>query len=130
MKTVRLVLGFLSGAFLLLSGLAHSILGWKGLSAELAKAQVPSDMIQAVAIGWHFGGAAMLAFGIIVLWSFIDRARGRVVSTRPVALIGLLYVAFGGWALVVSNMSPFFLMFVVLGVLLLAASWQPKGEGA
>lgn len=83
MTRVRTVLGLIAGAILVLSSAAHSFLGWKALQARLVTAQAPSDLIQGLAIGWHFAGAAMLAFGIIVLAIFAKRLRGEVVSSLP-----------------------------------------------
>ena len=126
MKRLQLVLGFLGGALLLLSAAAHSVLGWKGISAELAKARVPSDLIQGLEMGWHFGGALTLAVGCIVILLFVSVAKGQPVSLRPVIVIALVYLGFGGWALVFSHMDPFCLIFIIPGLILLAASWQPS----
>jgi hypothetical protein len=46
------------------------------------------------------------------------------VSFRPVGFIALVYMLFGLWALRASNLDPFFLVFVVPGLLLAAASWR------
>jgi hypothetical protein len=68
-------------------------------------------------IGWHFAGVAMLTFGAMVVAAFIQVLRGRAVSLAPAMLIATVYLAFGAWALLVSG-DPFFLVFVVPGVLL------------
>ena len=60
----------------------------------------------------------MLTFGILVLMIFVRR-----MPSLPAFAIGVLYVAFGAWALAVSNFDPFFAIFIVPGVLLLIAAW-------
>jgi len=126
MKRLRLVLGFVGGTLLLLSSALHSILGWKATSAELAKTNVPPDLRQGLELGWHFGGALTLAVGCIVILSFVGLAKGQPVSLRPVTVIALVYLGFGGWVLAVTNGDPFAFMFIVPGLILLAASWPSK----
>ena len=61
MSRTRRVVGIVVGVFLLLSAVAHSLLGGEALRAELTAAQVPPDLLRGALIGWYFGGAAMLA---------------------------------------------------------------------
>lgn len=109
---------------LLLSSAAHSLLGWKALRAGLLQAHAPADLILDLSIGWHLAGVAMLIFSIVVIIVFTDVARGRAVSLRPALVIGIGYLAYGCWALAVSEMNPFFLVFIIPGVLLVIASWR------
>ena len=46
------------------------------------------------------------------------------MSLRPVAFIAAAYLLFGVWALGVSGLNPFFLVFVIPGVMLAAVSWR------
>ena len=119
----RILLGFVAGAMLIASSAAHSLLGWRQLRASLAKSEAPPDLVMGLSVGWHFAGVAMLAFGCIILSIFADLLRRRSVSVRPALLIALLYVAFGIWALIVSNNDPFFYVFIVPGFLLAVAAW-------
>ena len=52
----------------------------------------------------------------------VAAGRGRPVSLRPVLVIGLAYTVYGIWVVIASGLDPFFLVFVVPGVLLLAAA--------
>jgi len=122
MTRVRIVLGLIAGAVLVLSSAAHSFLGWKALQARLVTTQAPPDLIQGLAIGWHFAGAAMLAFGIIVLTIFAKRLRGEAVSSLPALIIAILYVISGVWAMLVTG-NPFFFIFIVPGLMLAVAAW-------
>ncbi len=76
-------------------------------------------------IGWQWGGVAMLGFAIICGAIFVHRLLGRTVSAFPALVTGLLYIAFGAFALNLSG-NPFFAVFIVPGALLLVASW-PSG---
>ena len=131
MTRVRSILGLIAGVIFVLSSAAHSLLGWKHLRTELSGALIPPDLLRAVAIGWHFGGVAMLAFCCIAIWSSIRHLKGGSVSSFPALVIAMAYLCFGTWALIVSHLNPFFLIFIVPGVLLTVASLpalQRQGE--
>ena len=121
----RYVLGMIVGVILILSSGAHSILGWKGLGAELAKTNAPATLVTNLEIGWLWGGAAILIFGIMVIVAFRERARHPGASLRPMLILGIAYTAFGVWA-IVRSASLFFLIFVVPGVMLIAAAWPDR----
>jgi len=129
MQRGRLGLGLIAGLMILASSAAHSLLGWPRLRHALTEADTPADLIVGLSIGWHFAGLAMLIFGALAILLFADALRGRPVSLRPVLLIGIAYLVFGTWSLTVSNLDPFFLAFLVPGVLLLVGSWGHAGEG-
>ena len=67
---------------LIVSSGAHSILGWRGIRAELAAARVPADLMLGLQLGWHFGGAAMLTMGVVLLVIYRQRLRGVAASLR------------------------------------------------
>lgn len=122
MARARAVLGIVVGASQILSAAAHSLLGWPGLQQELAAASVPPAVERGVEIGWHFGGVAMLGFGLVVISVFARRLRGEAASTLAPALIACAYLAFGAWALWRSDFEPFFMVFVVPEALLAIAA--------
>jgi hypothetical protein len=132
MLRLRLGLGYLGGVLLLVSSLAHSLLGWKAQSAALAQSQVPADLVMTLGVGWQFGGVAMFAFGCIVIWEIATLGRRGSLALWPVLLIGLVYVAFGVWARVLSRDSFFLFSFVIPGAILIAAAWpsRPRGTAA
>lgn len=117
MTRARAVAGLVAGVMMVLSSAAHSLVGWSQVRAPLDAAQVPPDRILGLGIGWHFGGAAMLTFGAIVIAAFVNVFRGRPASLATPFLIAVVYIAFGAWALLVSG-DPFFFIFIVPGVLL------------
>lgn len=132
MTRLRVILGLVAGVFLVLSSAAHSLLGWKQVHAELIAATTPSDLINGLALGWHFAGGAMLAFGLIVVTISIQRLRGATAtsstattsaSSTILAIIAALYLGFGAMALIAVGFDPFFVVvFIVPGLLLVAAA--------
>jgi hypothetical protein len=123
MRRPHAILGILTGVILLASAAMHSFMGWPALRASLTSAGVAPDLIAGLGIGWNFGGTCMTLFGVLALWLFGAALRGRPVSLRPLVLIGIAYAAFGVGALVAGDMNPFFLIFIVPGIMLAAAAW-------
>jgi hypothetical protein len=112
-------IGILAGVLIALSAGAHSFLGWPAIAGQLSATNTPADLVRGLRVAWQFGGVAMLAFAALVLMTFAPADGPR--STRSAMLIGVLYVAFGVWALA-STRDPFFFIFIVPGVLLVTAS--------
>lgn len=122
MERLRIGIGFLVALFFALSFVAHSILGWGAVQAELATAQVPDMLVLPLGIAWRLGGAAMLIFAGIVAQAFVSRVRGESPSMFAPALIGAGYLAYGTWAWVSSGFEAFFLLlFMIPGALLALA---------
>lgn len=127
MTTLRALAGLLAGVLMAASSYAHSVLGWPQLREQLAQHNVPSDLAKGLGVGWVFGGVCMLGFGLVVLWMFSQAWRAVPVALTPGRLIGLIYLAFGIGAMVVSGGDPFYAVFIVPALLLLYAS---LGSGA
>ena len=121
MSKARDLAGAIAALLILLSSAAHTLLGWKALSAELDAAHVQGNLLLGLRLGWYFGGLAMLLLGIILLALFGARLRGERRPLLPATVVAIGYLAFGAWALAVSG-DPFFTVFIVPGVLLTAAS--------
>ena len=130
MNRLRLVLGYLGGVLLVVSSAAHTLLGWRALSASLAQTQAPADVVTGLAIGWYFAGVAMFTFGCIVIWEMANVGRRGSLALWPVLLIGVMYAAFGVWARIVSNLNFFLLAFVIPGALLVMAAWPTRTPSA
>lgn len=113
----------LTGILLILSAGAHAFLGWPMVRSALQESRVDEGVIQAMGIGWLYGGAAMITFGILVLTLWRWTMTGRVTASTVAAQISLLYLGFGAWALVESAFDPQFIVFIVPGCLLGIASF-------
>jgi hypothetical protein len=129
MNRWRSILGLIAAFLLILSSAAHSILGWKELSTQLAATNAPGDLVLGLRLGWQFGGVVMLALGLMLGLLFLKRFRGSDTPTFPALIVGLAYLAFGGWALVVSRFDLFFLVFIIPGVLFVVASVGGRAKG-
>ena len=122
MHKTRPILGLVAGAMLILSAAAHSLLGGSAMKEQLAPFRLPEDLLRGVLVGWHFGGVAMLAFGMISVVLFGKRLTGEEVPSFPAWVIGSCYLAFGLAAFALSGFKPFYAVFIVPALLLLVAA--------
>lgn len=116
------------GILLVSSAAAHGFLGWPAMRDGLAEAQASEELTQAIGIGWLYGSAAMLAFGVLILQAWWWARTGKPGAAAVAGWISLLYLGFGGWAYVTSSFNPHFFAFIVPGVLL-AVAWLGVKEG-
>lgn len=92
------------------------------MSEQLAQTNAPPDLVLGLRMGWTFGGPVMLVLGILCISTFWKRFRGEAASTFAPVLIAIAYLAFGAFAAIATGGDPFFLLFIVPGVLLAIAS--------
>ena len=123
MARARAVLGLIAGVVIGLSSFAHSLAGWPKLRSDLVKSGTPADLIKSVELGWQFAGMAILVFGIISIFVFVNRLRRRQQSGFATLVIGIAYVVIGIWALAMAHVIFFLWVFVVPGALLIVASY-------
>jgi hypothetical protein len=121
MKT-KSVIGLVAGVMLILSAGAHTILGWKAMSEQLAQTNAPPHLVMGLRMGWTFGGPVMIVFGILCISTFLRRFRGEAARTLAPILIAIAYIGFAAWAAIETGGDPFFMLFLVPGVLLAIAS--------
>jgi hypothetical protein len=126
MKGWRLVIGIAASLLVLANGVMHTLFGWKAMRAPLDAAGLAPDVITNLSLGWTFGGVAMFGFGAIAIASFLARRANPQASLGPVAIIALAYILFGLGALASSGFNPFFLVFIVPGLLLGIAAWPAR----
>ena len=52
---IKTIFGLIGCLLLVLSSGAHSILGWKAMSEQLAQTNAPADLVLGLEIDWKFG---------------------------------------------------------------------------
>jgi hypothetical protein len=129
MSKPRDILGAITGAILIASSGAHSLMGWPVMRQKLSEASAPADLTMGLGIGWNFAGGAILTFGLIVLAVFAQRLRGRASPLVAPRLISVFYTLSGVWSYAISK-DTFFMIFIVPGILMAIAAFQPENGDA
>jgi len=93
--------------------------------------QFPMDpgMYKTLFLVWYFVSGAMVVFGAAIVWSAIRLRAGDAGGLFVARLIGALYLTFGVCAALYKRGDNFWLLFVVLGVLLLLSCFVLGKEG-
>ncbi len=92
--------------------------------------QFPIDhaISQTLYIVWYFASGTMLAFGATLVWTSFRLRAGDASSLFVAFPIGIFYLVTGICATIYRRGDPFWLFFVLLGVLLLGSSFVLKGS--
>lgn len=117
MRRAPAVAAAVAAAMMLLSAFAHSVLGWRAMGDALARTNAPADLVRGLGVGWVFGGACMLAFGLTVGWTSRALWGGATPSRVPLTIIAACYLLFGVGAMAVTGGDPFYVVFLVPGLL-------------
>ncbi len=123
---MRNIVVIVAGILMVLASLAHGLLGWPAVRAELVNEHANPELINGLAAGWLWGSACMLTFGAIVTISGVQMRRGSNSGTLAVRAIAVCFLVFGVLAFVLEGFAPHFLIFVVLGFLAAASFLSPS----
>ena len=121
------LLGYGGGLLMMASGAVHSLIGWPELQRSLRSAGTPAELALGLAVPWHFAGASMVGFGILILW-LISRRERTAASNGTLGVIGSIYVLFAAWALLAVKADAFLLIFMVPGLMVWGALWRGSRE--
>lgn len=93
------------------------------LAEVLARSPTVEPSLAAVLIVvWYFVSGCMLVFAAIAIWTWLRARRDERNMYFASDAVGVLYAVVGIVAVATTG-QPFFWVFLVLGVLLLASSW-------
>ena len=122
--SVRAPLLFAATALMGFAALTNAFVGLPHLQEDLVEIQVRPTLLRAVSVAMQFGAYAMFAFTLVVLHAAVRAARGGTTARLPLAIVAVLYAAFGIAAFVEAG-SPHALGYALAGVLVGAAAASP-----
>jgi hypothetical protein len=98
--------------------------GYSAVKVHEAIDQFPiaQPIYEALFVVWYMTSGVMLAFGTMIVWISLRLKAGDVSSLFVAYVIGVLYFVFGIAALVYRHGDPFWVLFIVLGALLVGTS--------
>jgi hypothetical protein len=116
MRHIRPALGILASVVMIASAVLHSVWGWPGLLVSVSNYSISPLVLTGLQVPWHLAGVGMFGFGAVSLAHYGSLAFGGRRDAWPVRIIGALYAGFGLWALATVARDPFFLTFVIPGL--------------
>lgn len=98
--------------------------GYSAVKVHEAIDQFPiaQPVYEALFIVWYMASGVMLAFGTMIVWIALRLKAGDASSLFVAYVIGVLYFILGIAALVYRHGDPFWVLFIVLGALLIGTS--------
>jgi hypothetical protein len=121
-RIIASVLYWLAASTIALGAFGHGFLGVRPVRAAVAASPLAPDIVHVLWIVWYFVSGSMLAFGAILLWAWPALRRGTSNRSGPVMIVGALYTITGIAAYAYSGHDPFWLMFLVQGVIVIGAT--------
>jgi hypothetical protein len=115
------VLYWLAGVTIALGSLGHGVAGTRAMEQALGATTLAPEWNEVIHIVWHFVTAMMVACGVIVLTGWFLARRGSRGAFIAPAIVAILYLGFGLTATVYQHGERFWLLFVLQGIVLLAA---------
>ncbi len=125
-RKVYSVLYWIAAVIIGLGAFGHGLGGAKQLHAALATVALNAGTRDVIWIVWYFVSGCMLFLGGLSIWAWYAMRQGRNVAVVPTS-IGVLYFVFGVSALAYGR-TPFWILFIVLGVMLLLATRGLRGQ--
>jgi len=110
-----------TGLLIGLGAFGHSFMGRRSLDAGLASLPIDAHTDKLIYLVWYFCGGCMLVFGVLVIWSAWQAARGNDRALFASGLTGVFYLTTGVLSLAAMR-EPFWSVFVILGGLSLVLS--------
>jgi hypothetical protein len=117
LNAIYWIIGLMIG----LGAYGHAFIGVRPIRAALAGVSLPTDIRQSIWVVWSFVSGAMLVCGVLIIWAWFEARQGRTQALMIPIIISVFYVVFGIGSFAYQR-SPFWLLFLAEGALLLAAT--------
>jgi hypothetical protein len=116
--TIRATLLFIAAALMGLAATVNAVIAVPHLRDDMAEINVRPTLLGAVSLGLYFGTFAMFGFTFIVLVAAIEASRGGRQAKPFLAIIAVVYAAFGGASFFAWKASAHTLGYLVIGVII------------
>jgi hypothetical protein len=121
MRKVASILYLLTGLVIGLGAFGHDS-NTRHLAEQFARfPALDADLVRIVYAVWHFCSGCMLVFGAIIVWTWLRARRGARGVFFASDAIGVFYLVAGAGCVIYTG-RPFFWLFTILGLLLLATA--------
>jgi hypothetical protein len=109
---------WITGWLIGLGAFGHGFTGVKPVRVALAAVPLPADVRGVIWIVWYFVSGCMLVFRGLIIGAWFAARRGRTQALVVPLVIARFYIATGVASYAYQH-NPFWLVFLVLGMLLL-----------
>jgi hypothetical protein len=129
MRRIAAALYWIAAITIALGAYGHGFVGVKPTRAAIEASSLDSHTVHVIWIVWYFVSGAMLAFGMLLFWAWPGFKPGAVSRAAAAWVIGALYLITGIAAYLYSGGEPFWLLFLVQGVMVLGSTAVLSAKG-
>jgi hypothetical protein len=117
LRPLASILYWFAAVVITLGAFGHGFVGVLPISEAIETSTLPPDVTQPIWIVWYWVSGSMITYGLLLFWAWPALKNGSSSRSVPVLIVGAFYLLAGVAAYMYSGRDPFWLMFVVLGVL-------------
>jgi len=121
-RALAVALYWLAAITIALGAYGHGFVGVVPIREAVAASNLDAHAVRVIWIVWYFVSGAMLAFGLLLFWVWAELRSGSARRSGAALVVGAFYLLFGAAAYVYSGREPFWLLFVIQGLIVIAST--------
>jgi hypothetical protein len=121
-RVIAAVLYWIAAVTITLGAYGHGFVGVRPVAAAIAASSLPRDVVAVIWIVWYFVSGCMVTFGLLLMWAWPSVKSGSKTRSGVPLIVGAFYVVTGIASYLYSGREPFWLLFLTLGVIVLAST--------
>jgi hypothetical protein len=128
-RTIATAFYWFAAITIALGAYGHGFVGIRPVEAAVAASTLAPDVVRVIWIVWYFVSGCMLSFGILLFWAWPVLEAGSASRASAALIIGAFYTVTGVAAYLYSGRDPFWLLFVIQGVVVIGSTLVLRRPG-
>lgn len=121
-RTIAAASYWLAAISITLGAYGHGFVGVKPVRAAIAASTLAPEIVRVIWIVWYFVSGCMVVFGALLFWAWPSFKAGSSSRSSAPLIIGAFYLIIGIASYLYSGRDPFWLMFLILGVMVIGST--------
>ena len=121
-RTIAVACYWFAAISITLGAFGHGLVGVQPVRAAVAASTLAPDVVRVIWIVWYFVSGCMVAFGALLLWAWPGLESGASSRSGVALIIGVFYAITGVASYLYSGRDPFWLVFVILGLIVIGST--------
>jgi len=121
-RTIAVACYWFAAISITLGAFGHGFVGVQPVRAAVAASTLAPDVVRVIWIVWYFVSGCMVAFGTLLFWAWPAFKAGSSSRSSAALIIGAFYVITGIASYLYSGRDPFWLLFLILGVMVIGST--------
>ena len=130
-RKLAAALYWLAAITITLGAYGHGFVGIKPVQAAIEASALAPEIVRVIWVVWYFVSGCMVAFGLLLFWAWPALEAGPSSRAGAALIIGAFYVITGIASYLYTEREPFWLLFVIQGVIVIGSTLvlrRPRGS--